>query len=239
MKSQRKIPALIVASILVATATWFVQPLREIDGAFAASDGDPEPAIGAAQEAVGPVAADRESVSVEVYQSVSREPVMDTLVPLLGTDKKDSDRLVCVNKALQKAGLPTIDETSRIRMADLDAYRAIVDAAEAAVDRADDKWSGRAVALTQTLADDLRKRLAAGQTSGLPFAGKDNPLSRRHPHEAIRQVLAGGRSFVVRVSPADCPRLAELGEAYDAEVAKRAHDYNTLVRSLVIANVGK
>lgn len=239
MKNMTPISLLFAVALVGGAALWWQSELDVGDGAVATDATSSCPVIEVVRSSSALVASAEEAPVEVVAVPVARESADDAVVPLLGAAKEDVDRLLCLNSALRKAGLPPIDEGSRIRLADLDAYRAIVDAAEKAVDGADNQWSKHAVAVTQALADDVRKRLQAGQTTGLPFAGKDNSLSRRHPHEAIRHLSAGGRSFVVRVSPGECPELADLGRVYDVEVEKRAHDYNTLVRSLVIANVGK
>jgi hypothetical protein len=146
----------------------------------------------------------------------------------------DADRLRLdkVNAALAAAGLAGVPSQGEIEGTDLVAFRALVDDAEACVDEAEGAWLDLAAAVNGRLERDLMARLRSGQVDGLPVATEENSMRRRHPHEAITQVLTGGRSYVLRTSPQQEPRLGVEGERVDRESARRAATYGSLVRPL-------
>ncbi len=147
-------------------------------------------------------------------------------------EAKDSTRLLVVNAALEAAGLERIDSNCRISLDDLAAFRVIVDHAEKRVDQSETNWLRAATDATAPLVTDLADRLARGDVTNLPLMNRHNNLTRRHPHEAVAQVIYGNTNYVVRVLPQQNQELAACGLAVADESARRVSDYNTLVRSL-------
>jgi hypothetical protein len=148
--------------------------------------------------------------------------------------KEDADRLLAVNAALRQAALAPIDPASRIRRSDLIVLRTIVDDSEKVVAKAEDRWLDAATAATAPLVKSLHEKLERGDSADLPIMSRDNSMRRRHPHEAITQVLFGNKYYVVRVMPQDNESLATVGSQMDAESTRRAFDYDNLIRGLFL-----
>lgn len=147
-------------------------------------------------------------------------------------EPEDGRRLEAVNSVLRQAGLPPVPPEAGIQREDLEVFRALVDDANARVRDAARDWLQVAGDAIRPLSKDLRKRLAAGQKEGLPVLSGDNPMARRHPHEAISQVCYGDRVYVLRVSPHEHHDLGLAGRRHDEEEQRREHDFATSVAPL-------
>lgn len=144
-------------------------------------------------------------------------------------EPQDARRLEALNSVLRRAGRPPVPPEARIQREDLEVFRALVDDAQARVKHAARDWLQVAGNAIRPLSKDLKQRLAAGQRERLPVLSDDNPMARRHPHEAISQVSYGDRVYVLRVSPHEHHDLGVAGRRHDEEEQRREHDFFTSV----------
>lgn len=142
---------------------------------------------------------------------------------------EDAMRVSVVNSVLIENGMSPIPDRARISDEAIDMFRAVVDDAEAHVTKCSTAWLREAESSTRPLVKDLYARINAGQSAGLPVLSEENPMTRRHPHEAMTQVMVGGRAFVVRCSPAQNANLGTAGSSYDESVERRRRDYVALL----------
>ncbi|MFN3244822.1 MAG: hypothetical protein ACE37K_25190 [Planctomycetota bacterium] len=161
-----------------------------------------------------------------------RETAEPASVPIAEFGGQDRERLRFLNGIMDLEGKKKVPADARIRSADLDMFREMVDAANHDVDHALDGWRSIANKRTAQLEQQLHARLARGETEGLPYQSADNRMKRRHPYEAITQVVCEAGTFVLRAPVDENPRLKQAGEELDHAMRRRALDFETRVRPL-------
>lgn len=166
----------------------------------------------------------------EDAQPVREEPKLRFDLSRLGKD--DQGRFHHVNYHLKEHSLELIPEDATILEGDLDVFRQIIADNDRVVKAAQKPLNQYIGDVTRSKWAEVKQRIADGQTHGLPKKGPNNRMKRRHPYEAISSVLHNGERYVIRVHPNSDPRLAELGNAYDAADKSRVADFDTLIRGL-------
>lgn len=179
---------------------------------------------------VMPVAVDLKTIVADRLEPVPEMPDTSPAdVRVSELTEADADRLARVNAALVRAGIQAVQPGARISAADLSVMRQVVDEAERRVSDAEDKYLSEATASTDAQRKSLLAQLARGEKDGLPLLSPSNPMDRMHPYEAITQVSYGGRVYVLRTLPHQCPTLAKASEAHSMEVQRRITDYTSMI----------
>jgi len=161
-----------------------------------------------------------------------REPARAPWIPVAEFTREDTERLRFVNGVMDLEGKQQIPTDARILSSDLDVFRTIVDDANHSVQKALQSWRTIANERSAELEQELHAKIGRGETENLPYLSATNRMKRRHPYEAITQVVCESGTFVLRASVDENPLLLEAGEGLDYASRSRALDFETLVRPL-------
>lgn len=158
------------------------------------------------------------------------KPIVYIKIEDLG--EKDKMMIVEINNVLKLSGFSEIPIADKIEEKELDKARLIYGEYMKRVDEAEDEWLKEAELQLREPRKKLYEKIKKGDLEELPVESEANSSERRHPYEAISQVLFNGRRYVIRVHPDDAPPLRKLGERYDLENTLRINEFNSTLRRL-------